>query len=64
MDRFWNWKALQVLFVNDICENLGESKSRALLLFHAFTGSDTTSQFFGKGKRNAWDSWKSLSRSN
>ena len=34
--------------------------SRALPFFHAFTGCDTTSQLFGKGKRIAWESWKSF----
>ena len=34
--------------------------SRALPFFHAFTGCDTTPQFFGKGKRIAWESWKSF----
>ena len=30
---------------------LGESKAKALLFFHAFTGSDTTSGFRNKGKK-------------
>ena len=34
--------------------------SRALPFFHAFTGCDTTFQFYGKGKRMAWKSWKSF----
>lgn len=45
--------------INSICQNLGKPKSRALPFFHAFTGCDTTSQFFGKGKKKAWESWKS-----
>ena len=32
----------------------------ALPFFHAFTGSDTTSQFAGKGKKIAWKTWQVL----
>ena len=28
------------------------------LYHHAFTGSDTTSHFHGKGEKSAWDAWK------
>ncbi len=38
---------------------MGQKKSQALPFFHAFTGSDTTSQFHGRGKKIAWESWKS-----
>ena len=27
-------------------------------VFHALTGSDTTSTFYGKGKRSAWQAWE------
>ena len=40
-----------------ICEHLGEKKSRALLIFQAFSGCDTTSAFRGKGKKSAWQTW-------
>ena len=36
---------------------LGRDKSIALPLFHSFTGCDTTSTLFGKGKKSAWDTW-------
>ena len=36
--------------INRICSTLGEAKARALPVFHAFTGCDCTSQFFGIGK--------------
>ncbi len=42
-----------------ICQNLGEPKCQALPFYHAFTGCDTTSQFFGKGKKSSWGAWKS-----
>lgn len=27
-------------------------------LFHSYMGCDTTSGFFGKGKKMAWEAWK------
>lgn len=45
--------------INTISQSLGERIARALPVFHAFSGSDTTSYFFGKGKKSAWQSWKS-----
>ena len=32
----------------------------ALPAFHALTGCDTTSAFFGKGKKTAWSVWQSM----
>ena len=31
-------------------KELGSSKSKVLIVFHALTGCDTTGNFFGKGK--------------
>ncbi|XP_071958245.1 uncharacterized protein [Antedon mediterranea] len=53
-------KHFQYFNINTICHNLGEDKSRGLPVFHAFTGSDTTSQFFGKAKHSAWETWNSF----
>ena len=33
---------------------LSEEKRKSLLAFHAITGCDTTSQFYGEGKASAW----------
>ena len=44
--------------INSIYDVLGKEKSLALPLFHSFTGCDTTSAFFGKGKQSAWEAWK------
>ena len=44
--------------VNAICTILGESRSRGLPVFYAFTGCDTTSAFKGKGKISAWKAWQ------
>ena len=44
--------------INTICAWLGQNKCRGLPIFHAFTGSDTTSAFRGKGKVSAWKAWQ------
>lgn len=51
-------KAFTYLHINSICHSMGETKSLALPVFHSFTGCDTTSGFFGKGKKIAWEGWK------
>lgn len=50
-------KKYRMYHINSICEHLGEERSRALPIFHAFTGCDTTSAFRGKGKKSAWQTW-------
>lgn len=54
---FGTGKFFRYFHINTICQTLGSERSKALLFFHAFTGSDTTSQFLGKGKKTAWDAW-------
>ncbi|KAJ8353418.1 hypothetical protein SKAU_G00209850 [Synaphobranchus kaupii] len=44
--------------INNMCRSLGEPKSRALPMFHAYSGCDTTSAFNGKGKKSAWRAWQ------
>ena len=44
--------------VNSICAILGKPRSTSLPVFHALTGCDTTSGFFGKGKKSAWQAWE------
>ena len=56
---FGHGKHFRHYSINKICHNLGKEISISLPFFHAFTGCDTTSQFLGKGKRSAWESWKS-----
>ncbi len=43
--------------VNTIFEKLGRNKSISLPPFHAFTGCDSTSSFFGRSKKSAWLAW-------
>ena len=45
-------KNYRLYHINSICESLGEPRSRALPVFHAFPGCDTTSAFNGKGKKS------------
>lgn len=43
--------------INGICRLLGKSKAQSLPVFHALTGCDTTSTFYGKSKLSAWNAW-------
>ena len=43
--------------INTICHKFGEAKCRSMPFFHSLTGSDTTSQFHGKGKKSCWEAW-------
>jgi len=45
--------------VHEIAASIGPNKSRDLLMFHTYTGCDTVSSFATKGKKTAWDTWKS-----
>jgi len=40
--------------IHAVYNDLGSEKSLALPVFHSLTGCDTTSAFFGKGKKAAW----------
>ena len=51
------------LCINAIFASLGVLKSQCLPLFHALTGCDTTSGFYGKAKRSAWEAWNLISNS-
>ena len=50
-------KHLRYLPIHAISKSLGTDRSKALLLFHAFTGCDQTSAFASKGKKTAWETW-------
>ena len=50
--------SLWYIAAHTICINLGPRVSRALPVFHAFTGCDTVSCFSGKGKKTAFETWK------
>ena len=43
--------------IHEVVASLGQVRSLALPGFHAFAGCDTTSSFFGKGKKSAFSIW-------
>ena len=51
-------KNLKNICKSPIFEKLGRKISLALSEISSFTGSGTTSQFQGKGKKTAWAAWK------
>lgn len=53
-------KATKMLSLNAIATDLGMVLCKAMPLFHAFTGSDSTSSFKFKGKRHCWKVLKSV----
>jgi len=55
---FGSGKKFTYYHINRIFESLGMEKSLALPVFHCFTGRDTTSAFFGWGKKVSWEVWK------
>jgi len=46
--------------INAIVNHLGVRVSKALPVFHSFTGCDTVSSFFKKAKKSAWSAWRAL----
>ena len=59
---FGTGKDFRFYSINGLCATLGESRSRALPVFHALTGCDTTSAFRGKGKKSAWQAWQTYEK--
>ena len=57
---FGSGKKYRDVPVHDLHSKLGTSRSRALALFHALSGCDTTSQLLGCGKKTAWGVWQSM----
>ena len=61
MGRIWNRQTPEVYIpAHAIATALGDEKARSLPMFHAFTGCDTVSSFAGRGKKTAFDIWKSF----
>lgn len=48
---FKSAKKTRMISLNTVASNLGTTRCKAMALFHAFTGSDSTSAFKFKGKR-------------
>ena len=45
--------------VHSYANEFGEENCRALPFWYCFTGCDTVSQFGGRGKKTAWEVWRS-----
>jgi len=59
---FGTGKNFRMCSINAICTYLGEARARALPIFHALTGCDTTSAFRGKGKKSEWQAWQAYEK--
>ena len=46
-----------LISINSIGDFLGEARSVSLPVFYALTGCETTSTFYGKAKKSAWQAW-------
>ena len=57
---FGTGKHLRYIPAHEIATSLGAEKAQSLPMFHAFTGCDTVSSFAGKGKKTAFDTWRSF----
>ena len=55
---FGTGKNFRYVPIHDIVKELGPTKARSLIAFHAFTGCDQTSSFAGIGKNTEWATWK------
>ena len=55
---FGTGKSFRFYSISDICASIGEQRARALPVFHALSGCDTTSAFRGKGKKSVWQAWQ------
>jgi hypothetical protein len=55
---FGTGKHLRFIAVHELASSLGPENSKALPVFHAFTGCDTVSCFAGRGKKTAMEAWK------
>lgn len=43
---------------HDLAQDLGEDRAEAMRGYHAFTGCDTVSAFYSKGKTLTWKAWQ------
>ncbi|KAG1707488.1 Amiloride-sensitive sodium channel subunit gamma [Nymphon striatum] len=55
---FGTGKDFRYININAVAQALGIEMSTSLPIFHSFTGCDTVSSFYGRGKKTAWQAWK------
>lgn len=53
-------KNKRFIAAHKISSEIGDERSKALPLVHAFTGCDTVSSFAGRGKKTAFQVWKTI----
>lgn len=53
-------RLLRYIPTHEITNEKGSEKPFGLPLFHSFTGCDNVSSFAGRGKKTAFDTWKSF----
>ena len=51
------WASCVYFAAHGIAAIMGPQKTKALAIFHAFTGCDVTSSVAEKGKKTSWDTW-------
>ena len=57
MDCPWSGSQIQRIPVRDFAEDIGPDRASEILFFNALTGCDVASDFRGKGKKTAWQTW-------
>ena len=57
--NFGTGKNTRLIAVHELSAAIGPRRCAALPAFHALTGCDTVSCFYGKGKKSAWSGWDS-----
>ena len=55
--HFGTGRNVRLIPVHELYHGLGPTKASVLPIFHALTGCDTVSCFYGKGKKSAWEAW-------
>ncbi len=49
-----NQNQSRIISVKKVCDKVGSETCDLIIGFHVFTGCDSVSSFYGKGKRKAW----------
>ena len=53
----WFWSKEEILLHQNFASSLWPNKCKALPFFHAFSGCDTDTCFYGHSKTKIWDAW-------
>ena len=58
--EFMVGKKICYIPAHELASTMGPEKARAMPIFHAITGCDITSEFKGKRKKTAWETWNAF----